>query len=100
MAKFCRVLDSFKARFGILFSRSGITGKKHTTDAALEQLKIFQDRGIVIVVLDLNDLQAVASGKNLINILRTRYEAVRLDIRDAAGQKSAPVKSSSRKPRS
>jgi len=88
MAKFCRVLDSFKARFGILFSRSGISGQKHTTDAALEQLKVFQDRGIVIVVLDLQDLQAVAEGKNLINILRSRYEAVGLDIRDAVRKKT------------
>ena len=89
MAKFCRVLDSFKARFGILFSRSGISGQKHTTDAALEQLKVFQDRGIVIVVLDLQDLQAVAEGRNLINILRNRYEAVRLDIREATIRKKS-----------
>jgi hypothetical protein len=27
MAKFCRVLDGTKSRFGILFSRSGITDK-------------------------------------------------------------------------
>lgn len=89
MAKFCRVLDSFKAKFGILFSCSGITGQKHTTDAALEQLKVFQDRGIVIVVLDLHDLRAVADGQNLINALRSRYEAVRLDIRDAAVRKKS-----------
>lgn len=81
MAKFCRVLDSFKAKFGILFSRSGITGQGRNAFAALEQLKVFQDRGIVVVVIDLEDLQAVASGHNLIWLLRTRYEAVRLDIR-------------------
>lgn len=93
MAKFCRVLDSFKARFGVLFSRSGVSGQKHTTDAALEQLKVFQDRGIVIVVLDLADLESLANGKNLINILRTRYEAVRLDIRETTvRKKSFPVK--------
>src|SRR5262249_5624688 len=27
MAKFCRVLDSFKAKFGILFSKAGISGR-------------------------------------------------------------------------
>jgi len=82
-AKFCRVLDSFKARFGILFSKEGISGETRTTDAAREQLKVFQDRGIVVVVINLEDLQSVAGGKNLISFLRNRYEAVRLDIRQA-----------------
>jgi hypothetical protein len=81
MAKFCRVLDSFKARFGILFSSRGITGRDRSSDAGLEQLKVFQDRGIVVVVIDRNDLEAIASGRNLISLLRTKYEAVRLDIR-------------------
>jgi hypothetical protein len=81
MAKFCRVLDSFKAKFGILFSRSGISGQRGTAFAALEQLKVFQDRGIVIVVLNLQDLESVAAGKSFISLLRTRYESVRLDIR-------------------
>src|SRR5262249_14813046 len=73
MAKFCRVLDSIKSRFGILFSRSGITGSGKTQFAEREQLKVFQDRGIVIVVLSLSDLQAVANGANLITLLRNRY---------------------------
>ena len=89
IAKFCRVLDSFKARFGILMSRSGITGQSRTTDAALEQLKVFQDRGVVVIVLDFEDLRSIASGKNLITLLRTRYEAVRLDIRKSLRPKSA-----------
>jgi hypothetical protein len=45
MAKFCRVLDSVKSRFGILFSKLGITGEGKTKNAELEQLKVFQDRG-------------------------------------------------------
>jgi hypothetical protein len=97
MAKFCRVLDSFKARFGILFSKSGITGDNDTTDAAREQLKIFQDRGIVVVVLSLKDLEAVAKGRNLISLLRKRYEAVRLDIRETDSRKSSRRSKGSRK---
>lgn len=81
MAKFCRMLDSIKARFGLLFSSSGISGARDTSDAAREQLKIFQDRGIVVVVLDRNDLESVAAGVNFIAWLRDRYEAVRLDSR-------------------
>jgi len=79
MAKFCRMLDSVKARFGILFSSRGISGSKTTSDAARERLKIFQDRGIVIVVLDRSDLEGIASGTSLIALLRERYEEVRLD---------------------
>lgn len=82
-AKFCRVLDSVKSKFGILFSRSGITGTRNTTAASREQLKVFQDRGIVIVVIDRNDLQsfAVTPPADMITMLRKKYEGVRLDLR-------------------
>jgi hypothetical protein len=85
MAKFCRVLDSIKSRFGILFSKSGISGADATQFAEREQLKVFQDRGVVIVVLNLADLQAVANGVNLITLLRRQYETVRLDLRARNG---------------
>lgn len=81
MAKFCRVLNSTKSQFGILFSKHGITGTGSTRFAEREQLKVFQDRGIVIVVLGLADLQMVASGANLTSVLRKQYKSVRLDLR-------------------
>jgi hypothetical protein len=80
-AKFCRVLDSIKAKFGILFSKNGISGEGKTLYAEREQLKIYQDRGIVIVVIDQADLKYIASGGNFIALLREKYESVRLDIR-------------------
>jgi hypothetical protein len=80
LAKFARVLDSIKARFGILFSREGITGQARTTDARREQVKVFQDRGLVIVVVDLSDIQFIAKGGNFITLLREKYEQVRLDL--------------------
>jgi hypothetical protein len=80
LAKFCRVLDSTKARFGIVFSRHGISGARRTAFAEREQLKVFQDRGIVIVAVDEHDVRSVASGTNFINLLRARYESVRLDL--------------------
>jgi hypothetical protein len=83
-AKFCRVLDSVKARFGIIFSREGITGESGVTDARLEQIKVFQDRGLVIVVVDLSNLEALAHGVNFVSLLRQKYEQVRLELRDAA----------------
>jgi hypothetical protein len=57
IAKFCRVLDSVKSRFGILFSKNGISGTKKIGYASLEQIKVFQDRGMVIVVIDKSDLR-------------------------------------------
>ena len=79
-AKFCRVLDSTKSRFGILFSKVGLSGAGNTRDAEREQLKVFQDRGLVIVVVDENDLLRVSEGVNFTSILRSKYERVRLDL--------------------
>jgi hypothetical protein len=80
-AKFCRVLDSVKARFGILFSRNGISGEHGHAYASREQLKVFQDREIVIVVIDDDDLDAIEGGRNFIAMLRRKYEHVRLDMK-------------------
>jgi len=82
LAKFCRVLDSTKSRFGVLFSKQGITGEGKTKDAEREQLKVFHDRGMVIVVVDQKDLEYIADGGNFTNLLRTKYEKVRLDLTD------------------
>ena len=82
MAKFCRVLDSMKSRFGILFSKNGLSGQGKRVDAELEQLKVFQDRGMVIVVIDQADIERVANGESFIGLLRTKYERVRLNLVD------------------
>jgi len=82
-AKFSRVLDSVKARFGILFSREGLSGAGKTQDAERDQLKVFQDRGMVIVVVDNSDLKQLASGANFTSMLRDKYERVRLDLMPA-----------------
>lgn len=79
-AKFCRVLDSVKARFGIMFSRNNISGRGRSRYAERAQLKVFHDRGIVIVVIDKNDVSSIAAGANFIALLRERYEEVRLDL--------------------
>jgi len=81
LAKFSRVLESAKCRFGILFAKEGITGTGRTTDAERELLKVFQDRGLVIVAISRSDLAGVASGENLIAMLRSKYEQVRFDLR-------------------
>jgi hypothetical protein len=45
VAKFCRVLDSAKCRFGILFSREGVSGQEGTRFGQRGIVKVFQDRG-------------------------------------------------------
>jgi hypothetical protein len=82
--KFGSVLDSVKARFGVFFSKEGISGKGKNRDAEREQLKLFQRDGRAIVVVSLEDLERVAAGENFIAILRSKYEAVRLDLRPEA----------------
>src|ERR1700693_1853307 len=79
-AKFCRVLDAAKCKFGILFSKNGITGEGRTLFSEREQLKMFQDRGIIIVVITKKDLDRIVNGANFLALLRKKYEAVRLDL--------------------
>ena len=79
-AKFCRVLDSVKCKFGIISSPSDISGKGKRSDAELEQMKVYQDRGIVIVVINNDDLKSIVGGANLIAMLRRKYEETRLDL--------------------
>lgn len=81
MAKFCRVLDSAKCSFGILFSKHGISGEGEATNAQREQMKVFQQRGMVVIVVSERDLKDVADGANFLTMLRTKYEQVRLDLR-------------------
>ena len=79
-AKLCRVLDSVKSSFGILFSKNGISGQYTERYAGREQIKVFSDRNIIIIVIDETDIRRVVGGESFLAILRSRYEAVRLDI--------------------
>lgn len=80
LAKFCRVLDSVKAHFGIIFSPNSITGEGKNKYAEREQFKVFQDRGLAIIVIDKDDLTYVEKGGNLIALLKRKYEKIRLDL--------------------
>jgi len=80
LAKFSRVLQATNAKFGILFSSKGVTGKHEDRDAAREQLRLYQQAGAVIVAVTLEDIKRIAEGQNLIELLRRKYEAVRLDL--------------------
>ena len=92
IAKFARVLESAKARSGIIFSRQGISGEARAVDAERELLKLFQDRGIAILVVSLTDLDQVATGRNFIEMLRSKYDAVRLDLQPTRKSKKTSKK--------
>ncbi len=81
IAKFCRVLDSVKSKFGILFSKKGISGYGKSIYAEREQIKVFQDRSMVIVVINQEEIEQIAEGANFINLLKEKYEKVRLDLK-------------------
>lgn len=80
LGKLCRVLDAAKCKFGVLFSREGISGTGRTLNAEREVLKMYQDRGVVIAVVTLEDLEEVAKGMNFVTMLRSKYERIRLDL--------------------
>ena len=82
LAKFCRVLDSTKSKFGILFSKHGISGEGRMLYAERERIKVYQDRGVSIVVINHSDLNYLANGGSLLSLLRAKYEALRLDLLD------------------
>jgi hypothetical protein len=92
LTKLCRVLDSVKAKFGIMVSKKGISGQGKRIYADLERMKVYQDRGVVIVVVDENDPQMVADGENFVSMLREKYMDVRLDLK-----KKQPTKKQSTK---
>jgi len=49
--------------------------------AERELLKFFQQHGIVAIVITEDDLIRVMDGSNLITLVRTKYEEVRLDLK-------------------
>lgn len=77
--KFAGVLRAAKCRFGIIFSKKGISGFGNVKFAERELLKIKQD-GIIIVTITEADLKEVAAGANFFSLLRDRYEQEHLDL--------------------
>jgi hypothetical protein len=80
ISRFCKTLEDAKCQFGITFAREGLTGKDQAKDAELELIKSYQSSGMIVVVVDHNDLEAFAGGASLISTLRSRYEKVRLNL--------------------
>ena len=81
IAKFSHVLDTVKANFGVIFSRKGLSGANKATNAEREQIKTYQSKRVVIVVIAQDDLLRLRNGESLSTMLRRKYERTRLDLR-------------------
>jgi hypothetical protein len=79
MQKFAGVLRSAKCRFGIIFSKNGISGQGKMRYADRERLKINQG-DIIIATITEADLKEVAAGANFFSMLRDVYEREHLDL--------------------
>ncbi len=80
VVKFAAVLRSAKCRFGILFSKHGISGQGKTSYAERELLKILHQDDLTIVVLTEADVNQIISGTNFVTLLRSKYERIRMDF--------------------
>jgi hypothetical protein len=80
LAKFALSLLGVQSRFGVFVSPAGITGEKRNTDARGMVRRLHSESGVVIVVLDLDDLRRLSRGESFIELLQARYEQVRLDL--------------------
>lgn len=74
---FGRDIQKRQLKFGILISKKGVTGNKYK-DAVREIADFFKE-GITIIVLDLKDIKRVASGQNLITILRNKKMQIQFE---------------------
>ncbi|MBL0187528.1 MAG: hypothetical protein IPP97_17485 [Candidatus Obscuribacter sp.] len=78
IAKFARILDEVRCNFGILFTLTGITGQGKMANAEAEQQFLYLNRGVCILIVTLKDILSVAAGENFFEMLRSKYEAVRV----------------------
>jgi hypothetical protein len=78
--KFTNLLKKTNARFGILFSCKGITGEGQDRYAARERQQLYDKDQVVIVIITRTNIEQIIDGANLIEMLRRKYEEVRLDL--------------------
>jgi hypothetical protein len=80
VSQFINKLVLQDCRGGFLFSSRGITGEGKIRDAELQILKAHYRAGKVILVLNEHDFESVSAGKNLVLVLREKYEELRFDV--------------------
>lgn len=79
---FAAKLSFHDMKTGIIFSNRPISGM-HTQGeqyGRLVQTKLFNRHGLIIFHIDTEDIKKILKGKNLIEMLLSKYEEVRLDL--------------------
>ena len=69
---FIDMLRSKNIRFGILVALKGITGKENS--GAMRKILEARLDGITVIVLDRNDLEDIAKGRDPITVLRSKHD--------------------------
>lgn len=73
-------LRKCRVHVGVYFSRRGITGQEHGTDALREIHAAFDQDGTYILVVTGQDLQGLDSPSAMMELLEARTDALRFDI--------------------
>ena len=80
---FAGKLNFHDMKTGILFTKTPVSGWKNDQGeryGKLVQTKIFNRNGIVIFDINIDDVDKILEGKNLIEMLIEKYEVVRLGL--------------------
>ncbi|TKR29600.1 hypothetical protein FCE95_15845 [Luteimonas gilva] len=73
-------LDKCKIRLGVLFSKNGVTGVDSGADALREIQSRFDRDGVYVLVFSLEDVRRIENGKDFINKLDQKADALRFDM--------------------
>jgi hypothetical protein len=73
-------LRKCRIRVGLYFSRNGITGEQHGTDAVREIHSAFDADGTMVVVLAERDLAGIAELQQVMGLLEEKMDALRFDF--------------------
>ena len=73
-------LRKCKVRVGVYFSRNGITGQEHGTDALREIHSAFDADGTYILVLTEQELQCIPNLTSVISLVEDKMDALRFDL--------------------
>ncbi|TBN17117.1 hypothetical protein EYC79_04760 [Agrobacterium cavarae] len=73
-------MENTNCRTGILFSKTGITGRAKYREAEREIHTKFVRSGSALLVVSLDDVKKVNSGKDLVRVLEERFAELTLDF--------------------
>lgn len=73
-------LQKTRCALGVLFSREGVTGEASGADAMREIHSVYDRETIAVLVVSLPELDGLTSGRELIELLDEKLDALRFDL--------------------